>query len=114
MTTVVNFYHLSKSDQQKVRDGELPGYVYVGRSSNQEIGKWGNRYSHRPSSLEGVIKVKDAQTAVDRYAADKWAEPGFIAQVRRELRGKKLVCYCGINSPCHARWLASIADGAVV
>ena len=33
-----------------------------------------------------------------------------VADVRRELRGRDLACYCALNEPCHADVLLEIAN----
>ncbi len=33
------------------------------------------------------------------------------ADVKRELRGKSLMCYCPLDEPCHADILLEIANG---
>jgi hypothetical protein len=110
-TTVINIYHLSPTDRLKARSGTLPGHVYIGRDSrNKGLGEWGNRYSHLPSTLPSTVLVHSREEAVDKYAVEKWAEPGFKEKVRRELKGKTLVCYCKPQA-CHGDILARMADG---
>ena len=81
--------------------------VYVGRP-----GKWGNPW--KPYS--------DAQGAVDlyRYAVTeqevflwKWEYGALpsLEELRAELAGKDLVCWCPLDHPCHADVLLEIANG---
>ena len=37
-------------------------------------------------------------------------EPTTVEDVRRELRGKTLACWCAIDKPCHADVLLEIAN----
>jgi hypothetical protein len=37
--------------------------------------------------------------------------PYWVSDVRRELAGKNLVCWCPIGSPCHADVLLRVANG---
>lgn len=74
------------------------GDVYVGRPS-----KWGNPHRATPPT---------SAEAVARYRADLLA--GRLAvtvdDVKRELRGKDLACWCALDAPCHADVLLEIAN----
>jgi hypothetical protein len=50
---------------------------------------------------------------VRRYRADLLAGRLAITtdDVRRELRGRDLACYCPLDGPCHADVLLEIANG---
>jgi hypothetical protein len=65
--------------------------------------KWGN-----PHPLE-----IGRDEAVRRYRADLVAGRLGIGvhDVRRELRGRDLACYCPLDEPCHADVLLEIANG---
>jgi hypothetical protein len=78
--------------------------VYVGRPS-----KWGNPF---------VIGKDGDRAAVIRKYED-WVKgkvilpsqcPPTIQDIRRELRGKTLACWCA-PAPCHADVLYRIANG---
>ncbi len=43
-------------------------------------------------------------------AHDKGAVPPTREQIRRELRGKNLACYCPLGDPCHRDVLLKIAN----
>jgi hypothetical protein len=75
-----------------------PGTVYVGRPS-----KWGNPYRVGPLA---------AAQAVERYRADLLAGrlAVSLADVRAELRGKDLACWCAPGQPCHADLLLELAN----
>lgn len=80
----------------KRTDGVPPEAVYVGRPS-----KWGNPYRLENNSREqAIVKFKG-------YAL---GSASFCEAVRRELRGKDLVCHCA-PLPCHATVLLEIANG---
>lgn len=72
------------------------GDVYVGRPS-----KWGNPY-----------RTKARSEAVARYRSDLVAGRLAVSvdDVRRELRGKDLACWCPPEGPCHADVLLEIAN----
>lgn len=74
-----------------------PGTIVVTRPT-----KWGNPH---PLSL-------GREEAVRRYRDDLLA--GALAvtveDVKRELRGRDLACYCPLDGPCHADVLLEIAN----
>lgn len=85
---------------------ELAHGIYVGRPS-----KWGNPYSHHVKTT-AQYRVPDRETAVEKYR--QWIEhhptrDAFIEVVRRELKGKDLICWCA-PQPCHADILLAIAN----
>lgn len=81
----------------KKRPNDLPAsFVYVGRPS-----KWGNPFRR------GVDGTRTEVIA--RFEASLRADPRRLAEVRRELRGKHLVCWCA-PLPCHADVLLRIAN----
>lgn len=71
------------------------GAVYVGRPS-----KWGNPYK------VGTCLIGNAEMATMAFAANLPLR--FNCE---ELRGKTLVCWCPVGSPCHADVLLRIANG---
>ncbi len=76
--------------------------VYIGRPS-----KWGNRFSHKPSSL-AEVKVASREEAVAKY--EEWIlEQADLLAALPELRGKVLACWCS-PQPCHGDVLARLAD----
>lgn len=79
------------------RDPNIPaGAVYVGRPT-----KWGNPYPMRWESMR--------VTVVEAYRGLLAIRPDLVADARRELRGKDLVCWCAPLS-CHADVLLEIAN----
>lgn len=77
--------------------------VYVGRPS-----KWSNPFSHLPSKL-AEYKVATREEAIKKYIM--WIETRGILQrqIKLELKGKDLVCFCA-PKPCHADILLKIAN----
>lgn len=92
-----------------------PNTVKVDRST-----RWGN-----PFKLHGDGYPMTPQVAVALFS--KLLEPddgGFVtasagspralltrkADIRRELRGKNLACWCGLDQPCHADVLLRLAN----
>lgn len=89
------------------RDPNVPkDAVYVGRPA-----KWGNPYSHLASKLS-MIYVPTREVAIEKYK--EWIAkscPEFIEELKAELRGKDLVCWCAPKA-CHADTLLEIANGS--
>jgi hypothetical protein len=79
--------------------------------------KWGNPYkladypsvmpepdrrAHALRSFRGVI-MGEIEDPIHRL-------PFTVDDVRRELRGKNLACFCPLDKPCHADVLLEIAN----
>lgn len=91
--------------------------VYVGRGS-----RWGNPFRIGETvCLETadawawrISKPGDicagAEEAVRKFAVSLGLDDCMIAQVRLHLRGKNLACFCGLDQPCHADVLLSVAN----
>lgn len=64
-------------------------------------GKWGNH-------IVVGEDVETAEEAVELFQGICVGNPGFLAMVKKELRGKNLACWCAPGQPCHAdvllRW----------
>lgn len=97
-----------------------PGTVYVGRGT-----KWGNPFKvgepcndstfrnatvgGTPLARRGV--VEDRAHAVELFAFWLMATvPYTEADIRRELAGRDLACWCPLGEPCHADVLLRIAN----
>ena len=93
-----------------------PYDFYIGRGRcphTDEPGEWGNRYTHRPSKVPGVIVVGSAAEAVDLHKRWLWAEikAGRISLEKlASLHGATLGCWC--NGICHGPTLAAAAAWA--
>lgn len=84
------------------------GAIYVGRPS-----QWGNPFTidqETPAAL-AVRLFYRAVKARDRGEAFQ-GRSGLptSALIRRELRGKDLLCWCPVEAPCHADILLDIAN----
>lgn len=74
-------------------------------------GKWGNQFVAGKTyrTIVGTdAPVRDAAHAVALYRACAWA--GWSEDIKRELRGKNLACWCPLDQPCHADVLLDIAN----
>lgn len=75
-----------------------PETSHVGRPS-----KWGNPHRTKPRA---------SAEAVRRYREDLLSGRLEVSvdEVRRELAGKDLACWCPLDQPCHADVLLEIAN----
>ncbi len=73
------------------------GAVYVGRPT-----KWGNPYA-----VGGAFPT--AAEAIAAYR-DYLARSAYRDEIREELAGKDLACWCKPGAPCHADVLLEIAN----
>jgi hypothetical protein len=102
--------------RKRTRGWRMPeGAVYVGRPS-----RWGNPYkvgawvrNIRSVATELPAEVKTNEQAVALFLADTThPTAGFVFRenVRRELRGKDLACWCRLDQACHADVLLKVAN----
>jgi Domain of unknown function (DUF4326) len=92
----------SRIQRQRSRGWRQPiNAIYVGRPT-----KWGNPY-------KVGVGHHTAEEAVNLYRRDLIAGslPLTIDDVRRELKGKELICWCKPGAPCHADVLLEVANG---
>lgn len=87
------------------------GAVYVGRP-----GKWGNPF---PVGRPGPLGRQASDNAgAAGFFADMMHDPEMRAragypsdeEIRRDLRGKDLMCFCPLDQPCHADVLLELAN----
>lgn len=78
-----------------------PDAVYIGRGS-----PWGNPFSHMPNSKAKSI-VATREEAIELF--EEALSESDKARIRRELKGKHLLCYCA-PLPCHGDVLLRIAN----
>ena len=78
-------------NKRRATQAELADAVYVGRPS-----KWGNPYSHVPRTLASyrVATRAEAVAHYRRWIDENPARDTLVRQIRRELAGKNLVCWC--------------------
>jgi len=101
MTRVVNLQHEAFDD-------------YIGRPKAGESWRWGNPFSHRG---HGIVQVSSLDDSLLNYAAwlrrevqVKGLEPPLLELIRKQLRGRRLGCFC-VPQPCHGLILAHVAEG---
>lgn len=73
-----------------------PNSSYVGRGT-----AFGNRFR---IGIDG-----DRDMVIDSYIAEKRQDEEFLDLVRRQLKGRNLVCHCAPER-CHANWLIQVAN----
>ena len=83
--------------------------VYVGRPT-----KWGNPFpvtppSQRNHGLEDEWYVQDALASFCFWIQEE-EQAELRADIRQELKGKNLACWCKEGMPCHADLLLEIAN----
>lgn len=90
------------------------GAIVVARPS-----KWGNPYRIGDAAedmdwLRGEwvpARVWDAADAVRRFRESIGTGSTFERDVREQLRGHDLACWCPLDQPCHADVLLKLANG---
>ncbi len=88
--------------RKRIKGWRMPaGAVYVGRPT-----KWGNpiTIANRAATPIGAVLVFEYCLNVAEVLAITPED------VRRELRGKNLACWCPLNKPCHADVLLKVAN----
>lgn len=77
--------------------------VYIGRPS-----KWGNPFSHLADTI-AKYKVASREEAIEKYAEWIGTQDNLLADLRPELKGKTLGCWCSPKS-CHGDILLRLAN----
>lgn len=118
---------------QRLQYLRAPGFriedgIYVGRGTGA-YGQWGNpnrlnrvpqqgwSVTHaRSGSTIGTFSAKTAAArfAVDAFRAEALADADYCRRARQHLAGFDLVCWCGLDDPCHADVLLEIANSPVM
>jgi hypothetical protein len=100
---------------RRTRGWRLPaGAIVVARPT-----RWGNPYRVAPATEAGGVKWPEvtAETAVQLYreAMERRiaAHPSVLVEIRRELSGRDLACWCRPGQPCHADVLIEFANRPV-
>lgn len=84
--------------------------VYVGRPT-----RWGNPWrmddktcaSTTVGLFRGLIAARDCDLA---RTGKQFEDAVYSFQIRRDLKGKDLACFCSLDQPCHADVLLEIAN----
>jgi hypothetical protein len=81
-------------------------------------GPWGNPFSSTLAAARSKDDKKRLRArsvaAFERALLGRSQRlPFSIADVRQELRGKNLACWCPLDEPCHADVLLRVANGGL-
>ena len=99
--------------RKRTKGWRMPeGAVFVGRPT-----KWGNPFAvgrritildieGKPHSL-----LCDRALSLELYKRYIWEKPvKWLNELRSELRGKDLSCWCSLDEDCHADFLLELAN----
>lgn len=81
-----------------------PFDVYIGRPS-----KWGNPFGTKHDSAAEII-CDTREEAIAAYEMWLLEQPDLLAEVKAELKGKVLGCWCKPKHACHGDVLLRIAN----
>lgn len=70
--------------------------VYIGRGS-----KWGNPFV--------IGKDGTREEVIAKYKTWVQLQPGMVQAIKKELKGKNLLCFCK-PAKCHGDWLLEVAN----
>lgn len=97
--------------RRRTKGWRMPGgAVYVGRGT-----KWGNPFRvGRPGPDDCMVCDNSGEAALMYRSEIVSFGGGFVGvteeDIRRDLRGKDLVCWCPLDRPCHADVLLELAN----
>jgi Domain of unknown function (DUF4326) len=80
-----------------------PNTVYVGRPT-----KWGNPW--RKGDAVDIYRSWIAARDMDLARSGRRFEGFYSPDIKAELAGKNLACWCPLDQPCHADVLLEIAN----
>lgn len=94
--------------------------VYVGRHDNPTYGRWGNPFlvsdvarsfpSLTMEQCRGFVVNQFRDLLGSAMLRERYGYPSDD-EIRAELAGKDLLCWCRLDEPCHADLLLKIANG---
>lgn len=84
--------------RSRKRGARLPDHVVVVTRPT----RWGNPHPLELGRAEAVRRYRDDLLAGRLEVT--------VDDIRRELRGRDLACYCPLDEPCHAEVLLAIAN----
>ncbi len=98
--------------RKRMRGWRMPqGAVYVGRGT-----MWGNPFDWRMCPTDIAPPAWARGAAVDAFREKLLRGCGehelrcTIAEIRRDLQGRDLACWCPLDHPCHADVLLALAN----
>lgn len=114
--------HPLRFQQRRARGWKKP----VGGIIASQPSKWGNPFLVSSCMEAGYARTKDEARIAVVSAFDSWLLAGDLSEfwfehsrarwtwMREhlfELRGKRIGCFCALDTPCHADVLAAYANG---
>lgn len=81
-----------------------PNTVYVGRPT-----KWGNPFERKRFATGTLARPGDIVWWFEAHLNQGEAKITKY-EIKRELKGKNLACWCPLDQPCHADILLEIAN----
>lgn len=81
--------------------------------------RWGNPFRVGPAIEAGGVRMPEvtAEDAVRLYRAAMearfQAHPSVLEEIRRDLGGRDLACWCRLDQPCHADVLLELAADSI-
>ena len=92
--------------RQRTKGWRMPeNTVYVGRPS-----RWGNPFDAPWHSHDSQVATYGRWLDLAIDDVSMFGRPPSREDIRRELRGKDLACWCGLFERCHADVLLEIAN----
>ncbi len=86
--------------------------VYIGRSKNKEVGKWGNPYSYKEDSI-AEFKVKDKKESLEKYENYLRNNQELLNQLDT-LDGKILGCWCHPKNQIYKEGDTIVCHGQII
>jgi hypothetical protein len=74
--------------------------------------KWGNPFKMKEYGRQGAADMYRATLFGDQAEARRILHHDLF-EVRSELTGRDLGCYCRLDQPCHADTLLEVANGVL-
>jgi hypothetical protein len=86
-----------------------PNTVKVDRST-----RWGNPMRTAPgyTAAQAVADYAQWLSGAAEFRLQRGAGPPSVEDIRRQLAGKNLACWCPLGQPCHADVLLELANAA--
>jgi hypothetical protein len=105
------------------RGARMPdGAVYVGRHMSPTYGRWGNPFllgdvtrsfpSLTDEQCHGFVVNQFRDLIASPMLQKRYGYPS-VEEIRAELAGKDLACWCPLDRPCHADVLLEVANATV-
>jgi hypothetical protein len=82
-----------------------PNTVKVDRTT-----RWGNPYTPADSGSLAAAVARHGRWLRGEIAAPDGRAPPSAEEIRRELGGRNLGCWCALDGPCHADLLLAMAN----